>query len=332
MNYKINKIVERLSSSPSKGFMAIIITAIILIFGLLYYFLIIPSDDFPLNTMYSIEERQTLTLIADEAKKKDIVKSTLVLKILTLLFSKNGGAISGDYILNKKENVFEIAERFATGDYRLSSVKVTFPEGLNVYEMAEILSKKKEFRNFNKEDFIRLTKDKEGYLYPDTYFFLPNIKSAQIIETMETNFSKKISTIQKDIRGFEKTFEEILTMASILEKEVSKTEDRKIVAGILWKRIKIGIPLQVDAVFPYITQKKDRTITREDLKIDSPYNTYLNKGLPPRPISNPSLDAIISAVNPIETKYFFYISDKKGITHFAKTLKEHNDNIDIYLR
>lgn len=332
MNYKINKIVERLSSSPSKAFLAIIITAIILITGSLYYFLIIPPDDFPLNTMYSIEERQTITLVADEAKKRDIVKSTLILKVLTILFSKRGGAISGDYILNKKENVFEIAERFATGDYRLSSIRVTFPEGLNVYEMALILSKKEELRNFNKEDFIRLAKDKEGYLYPDTYFFLPNVKSAQIIEAMEKNFLKKISTIKKEIRGFEKTFEEILTMASILEKEVPETEDRKIVAGILWKRIKIGIPLQVDAVFPYITQRKDRTITREDLKIDSPYNTYLHKGLPPGPISNPSLDAIVSAMNPVETKYFFYISDKKGITHFAKTLKEHNGNIDIYLR
>lgn len=332
MNSKINKIVERLSSSPSKVFVATMITVIVLFFGSVYYFLIIPPDDFPLNTMYSIEERQTLTLIADEAKKRDIVKSTLVLKVLTVLFSKRGGVISGDYILNKKENVFEIAERFATGDYRLSSVKVTFPEGLSVYEMANILSQKEELRNFDKEDFIRLAKGREGYLFPDTYFFLPNVKSTQIIETMETNFSKKISTIQKDIRGFEKTFEEILTMASILEKEVSKTEDRKIVAGILWKRIKNEMPLQVDAVFPYITQKKDRTITREDLKIDSPYNTYLNKGLPPGPISNPSLDAIISAVNPIETKYFFYISDKKGITRFAKTLKEHNDNIDKYLR
>ena len=121
-------------------------------------------------------------------------------------------------------------------------------------------------------------------------------------------------------------------MASILEKEVPKTEDRKIVAGILWKRIKIGIPLQVDAVFPYITQRKNKIITRDDLKIDSPYNTYLNKGLPPGPISNPSLDAIISAVSPKETKYLFYISDKKGVTRFASTLEKHNNNINKYLR
>lgn len=332
MDYKTNQIVERLASKPSKIFLAVIIIVIILVAGIFYYFLIIPPDDFPSQSMYSIEERQTLAHIADEAKKRNIVKSTLVLKVLTVLFSKNGGAISGDYILNKKENVFEIAERFAVGDYRLSAVKITFPEGLSVYEMAEILSQKEELRNFNSEDFKRLTKDKEGYLYPDTYFFLPNVKAEQIIETMESNFSKKVSATQKDIKRFGKTFKEILTMASILEKEVSKTEDRKIVAGILWKRIKIGTPLQVDAVFPYITQRKDRTITRKDLKIDSPYNTYLNKGLPPGPIANPSLDAIISAIDPTETQYFFYISDKKGITHFAKTLREHNNNIDKYLR
>ena len=147
---------------------------------------------------------------------------------------------------------------------------------------------------------------------------------------MEENFTRKISAIHGDLEKFSKTIREIITMASILEEEVRTSEDRKIVAGILWKRIKMGIPLQVDAVFPYITQRKDRTITREDLKIDSPYNTYLNKGLPPGPISNPSLDAIIATINPVETKYLF-IFQTKGITHFASTLKEHN-NIEKYLR
>ena len=102
-------------------------------------------------------------------------------------------------------------------------------------------------------------------------------------------------------------------MASILEEEVRTSEDRKNCCWNSLEKDKNGrIPLQVDAVFPYITQRKDRTITREDLKIDSPYNTYLNKGLPPWPISNPSLDAIIATINPVETKYLFYISDKKG--------------------
>lgn len=328
----MHKISEKLSFKPNKKVLILIISAIFLVSGLSYYFFASPPTDFPLNSIYSIEERSTLSEVSIEAKKQNLVKSPLFFKILMILFSGNKGVISGDYVLNKKENVFEAAKRFANGDYRLSAIKVTVPEGLNVYEIAELLSKKDDLRNFNQQEFLRLAKGKEGYLYPDTYFFLPNIKGKQIMETMEENFTKKIAPIQKDIKKFGKTFEEVLTMASILEKEVPKTEDRKIVAGILWKRIKIGMPLQVDAVFPYIIQRKNKTITRDDLKIDSPYNTYLNKGLPPGPISNPSLDAITSVINPKETKFFFYISDKKGITRFGITLEEHNRNIDKYLR
>lgn len=327
-----HKTAEKISKRPDKKFFIIIVLAIISALGIFYYFSIRPPADFPSNSIYSVEEHRTLSEIAGEARKSRVIKSALMLKVLTTLFSGNKGVISGDYVLNKKENIFQIAQRFAKGDYRLSAVKVTVQEGLNIYDIANLLSKKNDLRNFNQQEFIRLAKDKEGYLYPDTYFFLPNAKAKKVIETMEGNFENKVASIQKDVKRFGKTFEEVLTMASILEKEVPKTEDRKIVAGILWKRIKMEMPLQVDAVFPYITRRKGGTITRADLKIDSPYNTYLNKGLPPGPISNPSLDAIIAAINPKETKHLFYISDRKGITHFAATLEEHNNNIDKYLR
>ena len=332
MLYILRKISEKLSFKPNKKILTVIVSAFFLAAGFFYYFFVNPPAEFPANSIHSIPEKSTLSEIADEAEKNHIIKSALALKVLTILFSGNKGVISGDYVLDRKENVFEIAQRFTDGDFRLSAVKITVPEGFSVYDIAELLSKKDDLRNFNKEDFISLAKDKEGYLYPDTYFFLPNIKAKQIIEIMMDNFRDKVELIQKDAKKFNKTFQEVLIMASILEKEVRTAEDRRIVAGILWKRIKIGMPLQVDAVFPYITQKKDRAIAKDDLKINSPYNTYLNKGLPPGPISNPSLDAIESAINPKETKYLFYISDKKGITRFASTLEEHNKNIARYLR
>ncbi|MEK9182377.1 MAG: endolytic transglycosylase MltG, partial [Patescibacteria group bacterium] len=238
----LHKISEKLSFKPSKKVLMIIVTGIFSALGLFYYFFVAPPVDFPANSIYSIEERSTLSEIAVKAKKQNLIKSPLIFKILAVLSSGNKGVISGDYVLNKKENIFEIAKRFANGDYRLSAVKVTVPEGFNIYEIAELLSKEDDLRNFNQQEFLQLAKGKEGYLYPDTYFFLPNIKAKQIMETMEENFTEKIAPIQKDIKKFGKTFEEVLTMASILEKEVPKTEDRKIVAGILWKRIKIGIP------------------------------------------------------------------------------------------
>lgn len=332
MLYILHKISEKLSFKPNKKVLAIIAVAIFSVSGFFYYFFVRPPSDFPINSMFAIEERGTLSEVAAKAKKENLIKSPLFFKVFTILFSGNKGVISGDYVLNKKENVFEIAQRLASGDYRLSAVKVTVPEGLNIYEIAELLLKKDELRNFNSREFLQLTKGKEGYLYPDTYYFLPFVKAKQIAETMEENFTKKVAPIQKNIKKFGKTFNEILTMASILEEEVRTSEDRKIVAGILWKRIRIGMPLQVDAVFPYITGRKNKTTTRDDLKIDSPYNTYLNKGLPPGPIANPSLDAIISAINPKESKYLYYISDRKGIIHFAKTLEEHNNNVARYLK
>ena len=332
MLYILHKTAEKLSFKPNKKVLTLATAIFFLVAGFFYYFFVSPPAEFPANSMHSIPEKSALSEIADEAKKNHIIKSSLALKILTILFSGNKGVISGDYVLNKKENVFEITQRFTEGDFRLSVVKITVPEGFDIYDIAELLSKKDDLRNFNKEDFINLAKDKEGYLYPDTYFFLPNVKAKQIIETMTDNFTKKVELIQKDTKKFNKTFQEVLIMASILEKEVRSAEDKKIVAGILWKRIRIGMPLQVDAVFPYITRRKNGTITRDDLKIDSPYNTYLNKGLPPGPISNPSLNAIESAINSKETKYLFYISDKKGITRFASTLEEHNKNIAKYLR
>ena len=137
---------------------------------------------------------------------------------------------------------------------------------------------------------------------------------------MRDNFKKKAGDVSKDI----------VIMASLIEKEVPDSDDRKIVSGILWKRLDIGMPLQVDAVFPYLTGRRE--ILSDDLKIDSPYNTYLYKGLPPGPIANPGLDAIEAARNPKSSSYFYYLSGKDGKTHFAKTFAEHLKNKEKYLR
>jgi UPF0755 protein len=121
-------------------------------------------------------------------------------------------------------------------------------------------------------------------------------------------------------------------MASILEAEARTTETRKIISGILWKRMEIGMPLQVDAPFQYIIGKNTFQLTTNDLKFDSPYNTYKYKGLPPGPIGNPGLDAISATVNPIKTNYLYYLSDVRGNMHYAKTFAEHVINKEKYLK
>ena len=120
-------------------------------------------------------------------------------------------------------------------------------------------------------------------------------------------------------------------MASLLEREVPLTYDRRVVAGILWKRIRLGMPLQVDAVFPYIIGKNSFNLTKSDLATDSPYNTYLYKGLPAGPIANPGLDAILAAVTPLPTSYLYYLSDKYGNLHYSATYEQHLANKHKYL-
>ena len=120
-------------------------------------------------------------------------------------------------------------------------------------------------------------------------------------------------------------------MASIIEKEVITHEDMKTVSGVLWKRIAIGMPLQVDAVFPYIMGKNTFELTREDLQFDSPYNTYKYKGLPPGPINNPGLDSILAAATPAKTKYVYFLSDKDGNFHYAVSYAQHLANKKKYL-
>ena len=121
-------------------------------------------------------------------------------------------------------------------------------------------------------------------------------------------------------------------MASIIEKEARTMETRQIIAGILWKRLELGMPLQVDVSFKYINGKTTKNLTLADLKIDSPYNSYLYKGLPPTPISNPGLDAIKAAISPTKTDYLYFLSDRKGLMHYAKTYQQHLQNKELYLR
>jgi len=120
-------------------------------------------------------------------------------------------------------------------------------------------------------------------------------------------------------------------MASIIEAEARTTESRRIISGILWKRISLGMPLQVDSTFVYINGKNTYELTSDDLKIDSPYNTYVYKGLPPTPIGNPGLDAILAALYPKTSKYLYFLSSKSGDMYYATTFEQHKRNKELYL-
>jgi UPF0755 protein len=170
----------------------------------------------------------------------------------------------------------------------------------------------------------------EGYLFPDTYQIAKGESCEEMLNTMLSNFDKKLTlNLRTEIKNQRKSIFDVVIMASLIEKEVRTFDDKKIVSGILWKRMAVGMPLQLDATINYITGKSDPSATIKDTKIDSPYNTYKYKGLPKGPISNPGINSIIAAIYPSQTDYWYYLAD--GRTIFSKTLEEHNAAAKMYL-
>ncbi|MBI2023696.1 endolytic transglycosylase MltG [Candidatus Giovannonibacteria bacterium] len=217
-----------------------------------------------------------------------------------------------------------ISSRLSRPSVPEGEIKITIYEGVSTRDMAGI------FANaglFGKDDFIKAAAPYEGYLFPDTYRFYRSSTPTDVVLKMKKNFEEKITAEMKaEIEQRGHTLEEVVIMASILEKEVAKDADRKIVSGILWKRLEIGMGLQVDATLDYILNKTSSELTQDDLKIDSPYNTYLYRGLPKGPISSPGLGSIDAAINPTVTNYLFYLSDPEGNMHYAVDFEGHKLN------
>lgn len=295
------------------------------------YTKVIPAPkDFPADSIVLIEEGTTLKDAASMLKEKRIIRSPLLFQMSAIVYGGEKNIIDGYYGFKTPIPVYEVARRVVRGDRQLPQTKITIPEGLSLKQMADVYDAKLE--QFDKEKFLTLTKGKEGYLFPDTYFFFPFENEENVIEKMSAVFDKKIASVQNDIDASGRSLKDIIIMASIIEKESSGNGDREIISGILWKRIAKGIRLQVDATFLYINGKESKELTVKDLDINSPYNTYRNEGLPPGPIVSPGLASIKAALHPEDSPYLFYLHDPTGQVHFAKTFDEHKKNIAAYLR
>ena len=312
-----------------KAIITFIVFLVVIIFYMMFWS--VPSN-FPVKSIYNLKSGQTLPVVSNNFIKAHIIRSDFWFKSFTYIFSLGGSkVIEGNYALNSRQNVITLAWRVTHGQLDIVPVRITIFEGTNSFEIADILSSS--FPGFNKSVFLNSVKTQklEGYLFPDTYFLTPDMSEADIIKIMNNNFYEKIGKITTDIKKFGKSESDIIKMASILEEEARTIESREIVAGILWKRISIGMPLQVDSSFKYINGKVSSALTTDDLKIDSPYNSYINRGLPPTPISNPGLEAINDAINPIKTPYLYFLTDKNGNMHYAATFEEHVVNKQKYL-
>jgi UPF0755 protein len=227
------------------------------------------------------------------------------------------------------------------GHGRADAIVVTLIEGLRREEIASTLMEifNKNNLSFDEKQFLKITHKDEGYLFPDTYEFLLNANAESIAATLKSTLNKKISTqLTTDIKKSGKTLHEILTMASLIEREARTVESRRMVSGILWNRINSDWPLQVDATLQYAKgyDKTSKNWWATPLAIDkeiiSLYNTYKNTGLPPGPICNPSLSSIEAAVYPTDSSFWYYITDNNGTMHYAETIDQHNQNVNKYLR
>lgn len=220
-----------------------------------------------------------------------------------------------------------MARRIVRGDHDINSIRITIPEGFTVRKISNLFDER--FLFFDNSTFE--SDAPEGYLFPDTYFIPVTATASSTLRLLRHNFIRKIFPVMPEVEKSGRSLEDIIVMASILEGEAKTREDMEIVSGILWKRIEIGMPLQVDTSFVYILGKATEDLTLSDLEVKSPYNTYLYKGLPPGPISNPGLDSIRAAVNPTTTPYLYFLTGNDGKMYYARTFDEHVKNKQKYL-
>lgn len=284
---------------------------------------------FPAPTIFHVRDGATLSEVSQDLQLSGMVRYARVFELTARAMGGNRRMHAGAYFFPTAQDAITIALRLRDADYELDPVRITVPESATVKDIAGILGKK--LAPFNTDGFMALAQSREGYLYPDTYFFFPGQDPAVVVRAMEENFKKRMMPLEEKIRNFGKPLNDVITMASIVEREAYIYRDRRTIAGVLWQRLKIGMPLQVDATFSYVLDKSLTQLTLKDLRTDSPYNTYLNKGLPPTPIGSPSSAAIESVVTPIKTPYLYYLSDRYGVTHYSATYAEHLRKKNLYI-
>lgn len=282
-------------------------------------------------TLIVIKKGSSGVQIAKQLRLNNLIKSQKAFLLYLKLYPISLQA--GTFKLSRSMSLAEIVQTLHKGPL---DIWVTIPEGWRRGQIGEKLSRSLEFK-FSQKAFLKLTTGREGYLFPDTYLFPQEATASRIVKIMVTNFTKKARpVVEKTAQKQNLSLNQVVTLASLVEREGKTKADRRIIASILLKRLDRGWPLQVDATLQYVKGRPGNwwpKIKPEDKKIKSAFNTYLNKGLPPRPISNPGLDSLnaVYQADP-NTPYWFYISDKNGQIKAVKTLEEHNQNVSKYLK
>lgn len=261
--------------------------------------------------------------IGRKLQEAGLVRSAIAFKIYTQFTGVSDKIVAGEYRLMPSFSLFQIVDQLTKGPLELW---VTIPEGLRREEIATKFTKGLDKDDSFYNEFLALSASSEGMLFPDTYLFPKEATAPAIIKKLRATFESKTASLNL-------TREQII-LASLVERETKTADERPVVSGILVKRLNAGWPLQVDASVQYAVGTPGNwwpILIKADVSINSPYNSYKFSGLPSTPIANPGISSLKAAANPEESDYWYYIHDKDGVIHFAKTLEEHNANINRYL-
>lgn len=277
--------------------------------------------------------------ISNNLKKEGLIKNPFAFRFLVSRMGIGKNIQAGDFRLSPSMSSREIAEQLTHGAI---DIWITLPEGLRKEEQAELFEEKLNFASndvyqFDKVEYIKIAQ--QGYMFPDTYLVPKDAAASDIVNLLKNTFSGKVDAeVFSSGRKNNLTEIQLITLASIIEREAKTNDEKPVISGILINRLKSGIALQVDATVQYAKgydSEKDtwwQQITTDDYQsVKSQYNTYLSPGLPPGPISNPGVESILAAANPETTDYLYYLHDADGNIHYAKNIDEHNQNIEEYL-
>lgn len=306
-------------------------------FGL---FLISPADQSGKEEVFVVREGSSLREVAGDLQNRGLVKSKTLFVLWSRIMGYSKGIKSGEYMLSAAMPPAKILEKLRRG--LILTHIITIPEGYAREQVAELLHEK---QLVNRNVFLSLTEEPsilktygvsgtslEGYLFPDTYQFARGISPPSMIDTMVRRFWQMVGPLTDPARETGMSMKDIVTLASIVEKETGRPEERPLIASVFLNRLKRGMRLESDPTVIYGMQSFDGNLKKKDLAQESPYNTYVIHGLTPGPICNPGLDAIKAVIFPAETEYLYFVSKNDGSHQFSRTLSEHNRAVERYQR
>ncbi len=294
----------------------------------------------PAGARLVVREGDTLAAIATRLARLGVIRSALVFRLQARFAGRDRRLQPGEYRFDAPLGMTEILDLLATGG---AHSEVTIPEGLSVRDVAALLER----AGYGTVDsFLCVADDPEfllaagvpgpqleGFLFPDTYRLTPIMSPAEILGAMVRRFHERFDAEHhRQAIGRGMSVNEVLTLASIVEKESGVAAERPLIAGVFYNRLRTGMPLQSDPTVIYAIPSFNGDLTRADLARPSPYNTYQITGLPPGPIANPGLAAIDAVLAPADTPYLYFVSKNDGTHAFATTLAEHNHNVGRYQR